>query len=66
MGCVRKKWHSFGQQLAAILNVPFSAISSQFYHMPEIYERVHVGWHCAKAKGHAELNIENPRVKTLI
>ena len=33
--------------------------------MPERYERVHVGWHCAKVKGHAELTIEKPRVKTL-
>ena len=31
----------------------------------KIYERVHVGWHCAKVKGHAELKIEKPRVKTL-
>ena len=39
-------------------------ISAQFYHMPERYERVRVGWHCAKVKGHAELTIEKPRVKT--
>ena len=37
-----------------------------FYHMPGRYERVCVGWHCAKVKGHAELKIENPRVKTFI
>ena len=30
------------------------------------YERVCVGWHCAKVKGHAELKIENSRVKTFI
>ena len=24
-----------------------------------------IGWHCAKVQGHAELEIENPRVKTL-
>ena len=34
--------------------------------MAERYERVRVGWHCAKVKGHAELKIENPRVKTSI
>ena len=33
--------------------------------MPGRYERVCVGWHCAKVKGHAELKIEKPRVKTL-
>ena len=42
-----------------------SSISAQFHHMPERYERVRVGWHCAKVKGHAELK-QNPRVKTLI
>ena len=42
-----------------------SSISVQFHHMPEWYERVHVGWHCAKVKRHAELKIEKPRVKTL-
>ena len=26
---------------------------------------VPVGWHCAKVQGHAELEIEKPRVKTL-
>ena len=26
--------------------------------MPERYERVRVGWHCAKVKGHAELKIQ--------
>ena len=40
------------------------SVSAQFYHMPERHERVLVRWHCAKGKGHAELNIENPRVKT--
>ena len=24
-----------------------------------------IGWHCAKVQGHAELEIETPRVKTL-
>ena len=43
-----------------------SLISAQFYHMPGRYERVCVGWHCAKVKGHAELKIEKPRVKTFI
>ena len=33
--------------------------------MPERHERVLVRWHCAKVKGHAELKIEKPRVKTL-
>ena len=42
------------------------SVSAQFYHMPARYERVRVGWHCAKVKGHAELKIEKPRVKTLI
>ena len=32
--------------------------------MPGRYERVCVSWHCAKVKGHAELKIENSRVKT--
>ena len=32
--------------------------------MPERYEWVRVYWHCAKAKAHAELKIEKPRVKT--
>ena len=43
-----------------------SLISAQFYNMPGRYERVCVGWHCAKVKGHAELNIEKSRVKTFI
>ena len=30
------------------------------------YERVCVGWHCAKVKGHPELKIEKSRVKTFI
>ena len=34
--------------------------------MPGRYERVCVGWHCAKVKGHAELKIEKSRVKTFI
>ena len=34
--------------------------------MPGRYERVCVGWHCAKVKGHAELQIEKSRVKTFI
>ena len=34
-----------------------SSISTQFYHMAGRYERVCVGWHCAKLKGHAELKI---------
>ena len=42
------------------------SISAQFYHMPERHERVCVGWHCAKVKGHAELTIEKSRVKTFI
>ena len=25
-----------------------------------------IGWHCAKVQGHAELEIEKPRVKTLV
>ena len=29
------------------------------------YKRVLIGWHCDKVQGHAELEIENPRVKTL-
>ena len=34
--------------------------------MPGRYERVRVGWYCAKAKGHAEMKIEEKnRVKTL-
>ena len=40
------------------------SISAQFYHMAERYERLRVGWHCAKVKGHAELKIEKHRVKT--
>ena len=43
-----------------------SLISAQFYYMPERYERVRVGCHCAKVKGHVELKIEKPRVKTFI
>ena len=38
----------------------------QFYHMPERYESVLVGWHCAKVKGHAEPKIEKNPVKTLM
>ena len=41
-----------------------SSISAQFYQMPERYERVRVGWHCAKVKGHVELKKEKPRVRT--
>ena len=43
-----------------------SLISAQFYNMPGRYERVCVGWHCAKVKGHAELKIERSREKTFI
>ena len=43
-----------------------SLISAQFYHMPGRYERVCVGWHCTKVKGHAELKIDKSRVKTFI
>ena len=43
-----------------------SLISAQFYNMPGRYERVCVGWPCAKVKGHAELKIEKSRVKTFI
>ena len=32
--------------------------------MAERYERVPVGWHCAKVTGHAGLKIETPKVKT--
>ena len=31
----------------------------------ERYKRVLIGWHCDKVQGHAELEIEKPRVKTL-
>ena len=34
--------------------------------MPGRYERVCVGWHCAKVKAHAELTIETSRGKTFI
>ena len=34
---------------------PMSLISAQFYHIPGRYERVCVGWHCAKVKGHAKV-----------
>ena len=34
--------------------------------MPGRYERVCVGWHYSKVKGHAELKIEKSRVKTFI
>ena len=37
-----------------------------FFHMPGRYERVRVGWHCAKVKGHAELKIGKSRAKTFI
>ena len=43
-----------------------SLISAQFYNMAGRYERVCIGWHCAKVKGHAELKIEKSRVKTFI
>ena len=42
------------------------SISAQFCHMPERCEGVRVGWRCAEVKGHAELKIEKPRVKTFI
>ena len=32
--------------------------------MPDRYEMVRLGWHCAKVKGHAEVNKQKPRVKT--
>ena len=35
-----------------------SSISAQFHYTPERYERVRVGWHCVKVKGHAELKIK--------
>ena len=40
-----------------------SSISAQFYHMPERYERVRIGWHCTKVKDHAELKIERKQSK---
>ena len=43
-----------------------SSILAQFYHMPGRYERVCVGWHWAKVKGHTELKIDKSRVKTFI
>ena len=46
-----------------------SLISAQFYHMPGRYERVCVGWHCAKVKGHAKVknrtNLEKPPLFTI-
>ena len=42
---------------------PISAISAQYYHMPERYEGVRVGWYCAKVKGHAELKIKKRKSK---
>ena len=53
-------------ELALIERKQISLISAQFYHMPGRCERVCVGWHCAKVKGHAELKIEKSRVKTFI
>ena len=43
-----------------------SSISAEFHHMPERYERVRVGWHCAKVKGHAELKIEKTEKRPLV
>ena len=43
-----------------------SLISAQFYNMTGKYERVCVGWHCAKVKGHAEVKKEKSRVKVFI
>ena len=43
-----------------------SSISAQFYNMPGRYERVCIGWHCAKVKGHAELKNRKNRVKPFI
>ena len=34
------------------------SISMQFCHMPERYERVLVGWDCAKVKGRVEVKKE--------
>ena len=42
-----------------------SLISAQFYHMPGRYERVCVGWYCAKVKGHAELKNRKIQSKDL-
>ena len=42
-------------ELALIAKEAMSSISAQFYNMPGRYERVCIGWHCAKVKGHAEL-----------
>ena len=45
-----------------------SLISAQIHHMLERYEKVLVGWHCAKVKGRLQLKIliEKHRVKTFI
>ena len=48
-------------ELALIDRKQSRRFHTQFHHMPERYERVRVGWHCAKVKGHAELKIEKPR-----
>ena len=55
-----------------LLNLSYSpnrkeaSILPQFYYMPERYERVRVGWHCAKVRVYAELKIKKTRVKTFI
>ena len=46
--------------------IPITTVSKERYErVAERYERVRIGWHCAKVKGHAELKIERSRVKTL-
>ena len=42
-----------------------SSISAQIHYMPESYERVLVGWQCAKVKGRVELKIDKPQSKDL-
>ena len=39
----------------ALIERNSTQFSAQFYNMPGKYERVCIGWHCAKVKGHAEL-----------
>ena len=41
------------------------SILEQIHHMPERYERVLIGWYCAKVKGRGELKIDKSQNKDL-
>ena len=51
----------WGSHRLALCQGPIKVMQSY----KDTIKRVLIGWHCDKVQGHAELEIEKPRVKTL-